>query len=94
MIRENEAAAVKSGSLLTVNGKLGMKVSGERQFEKDRNSPSETKAFDVELDDGTKTALYVTWHYDLSAYSANVKAGGSIIDITGININTEKDIRK
>ena len=94
MIKETEAAAVKEGSRLAVNGRIGLKVLKEHQSEKDSNSPSETKAFDVELDDGTKTTLYVTWHYDLSAHSASVKACGGIVDVTGINTNIEKDIRK
>ena len=94
MIKEKEAAAVKSGSPLMVNGRIAMKVLKEHQLEKDPNSPSETKAFDVELDDGTRTTMYVTWHYDLSAHSASVKAGGGIVDVTGINTNIGKDIRK
>ena len=72
MISERDANTVKEGSRLTVNGRIGLKILKEHQSERDLNSPSETKAFDVELDDGTRAALYVTWHYDLSAYSAVV----------------------
>ena len=94
MINEKETAVVRAGASLTVNGGIEMKVFAEHPFEKDPNSPSETKAFDVELNDGTKTKLYVTRHCDLSAYSANMKIGGGIIDVTGINTNIEKDIQK
>ena len=91
MIKETEAAAVKEGSRLAVNGRIWLKVLKEHQPEKEPNSPSETKAFDVELDDGTRTAMYVTWHRDLSAHSASVKVGNGIFDVNGINTETERD---
>ena len=71
------------GKAFIANGYMHFSVKYAEFFEKDGNSPSETRRVGITLD-GKDAIFRVTRHFDLDTYTACISTDGRLVNVTGL----------